>query len=359
MNKELSQPSPAGREYVDSIGAFFLLDKKGKLVALRSVVISDDLAAFTPRAIPTDLTAMYPLVSAIEASSISLSVTYGPSPRSHFVMQVNMAGTTKTIRAPGGTMDILTEALENDTFPIIAQTDLEKAVHASRKNASELIIPIRMLKLRSSVPRQLSARLKDIFVNNAASGTDKVSVLSDALVELRGAVRETLLFDFLTRCMWLEKESGRLGRLTPRREDLEFTQLDTDDPDLSAFLVVLEKDPYGDYVLDFREFARIIPKISKSTPWVGPTLHVYNESYRNEFNLEEYYSLYNGFRALTEHGTPVVLLDGQDPLTEPSEVRYLQVSHRSANVLQGRILDGDVLSTGVRDFTTRDLVWKQ
>jgi hypothetical protein len=34
------------------------------------------------------------------------------------------------------------------------------------------------------------------------------------------------------------------------------------------------------------------------------------------------------------------------------------VSHRSMNVLQGRILDGDVLNDGVRDFTTRDLVWK-
>ena len=100
---------------------FFLLDKKGKLLALRSVVISDDGAAFRPTAIPTDLTAMYPLVSAIEASSISLSVTYGPSPHSHFVMQVNIAGQKKTIRAPGGTLDILTEALENDTFPIVAR----------------------------------------------------------------------------------------------------------------------------------------------------------------------------------------------------------------------------------------------
>lgn len=36
----------------------------------------------------------------------------------------------------------------------------------------------------------------------------------------------------------------------------------------------------------------------------------------------------------------------------------MQVSHSSANVLQGRIRDGDVLAGGVRDFTTCDLVWK-
>ena len=196
MSKAPSQPSsPAGREYADSIGAFFLLDKKGKLLALRSVVISDDGAAFRPTAIPTDLTAMYPLVSAIEASSISLSVTYGPSPHSHFVMQVNIAGQKKTIRAPGGTLDILTEALENDTFPIVAQTDLGKAVHASRQG-SELIIPIRMLKLRQSVPMELSARLKDIFINNATSGADKASILPRALIELRWCSPRDTAFRF-------------------------------------------------------------------------------------------------------------------------------------------------------------------
>ena len=137
-----------------------------------------------------------------------------------------------------------------------------------------------------------------------------------------------------------------------------FQAVDSHDPELNSFLVVLEKDHYGDYVLDFREFARVLPKIAKSTPWVGPTLHIYNEAHRKEFGLEEHYSLYNGFRALSAHGTPVVLLEGQDPMTEPSEVRYMQVSHRSANVLQGRILDGDVLAESVRDFTTRDLVWK-
>ena len=53
-------------------------------------------------------------------------------------MQVNIAGQKKTIRAPGATLDILTEALENDTSPVVAQTDLEKVVHASRRGGSEL-----------------------------------------------------------------------------------------------------------------------------------------------------------------------------------------------------------------------------
>lgn len=74
-----------------------------------------------------------------------------------------------------------------------------------------------------------------------------------------------------------------------------FQAVDSHDPELNSFLVVLEKDHYGDYVLDFREFAMVLPKIVKSTPWVGPTLHVYNQAYRKEFRQEEHYLLHNGF----------------------------------------------------------------
>ncbi|MBT6276157.1 MAG: hypothetical protein HOI95_18735, partial [Chromatiales bacterium] len=110
------------RDYIDSIGAFFLLNKKGQLVALNSLIISDDLSAIVPKALMTDLTAMYPLVESIKPSSILLSVKYGPSPQSHYLMQVNMGGTKQTLKAPGKTMDILTNSLENGNFPVIAQT---------------------------------------------------------------------------------------------------------------------------------------------------------------------------------------------------------------------------------------------
>ena len=58
------------REYVSSIGAFFLLNKKGKLLALRGVKVSDDLASFVPKAANADLTALYPLVANIKQSSV-------------------------------------------------------------------------------------------------------------------------------------------------------------------------------------------------------------------------------------------------------------------------------------------------
>ncbi|MEM7406973.1 MAG: hypothetical protein AAF458_16865 [Pseudomonadota bacterium] len=346
------------RDYVSSIGAFFLLNKKGKLLALRGVQVSDDLSTFLPKAADADLTALYPLVKSISHSSIVMSVAYGESPQVHYLMQVNMGGSKQTLRAPGKTMDIITNSLESDTFPIIAMADLERSVKTAREKGGALNIPIRVLELRGSLPERLLTAIKEIFVDNARGGRDKGEGLQDDIALLRETIRDTILSDYLGKCMWLDKEAGRLGTLSMIAGEVQFNTVDSDDPELSSFLVVLEKDHYGEYVLDFREFARVLPKIAKDTPWVGPTLHIYSEAFRKEFDLQEHYSLYNGFRALTAHGTPVVMLDGQDPMTEPSEVRYVQVSHRSANVLQGRILDGDVLNEGVRDFTSRDLVWK-
>lgn len=360
MSSEALQAGDATeiREYVSSIGAFFLLNKKGKLLALRGVKVSDDLATFVPKAANADLTALYPLVSQIKQSSIMMSVSYGATPSTHYLMQVNMGGSKQTLRAPGKTMDIISNSLESDTFPIIAQADLERAVQKARSEGGALSIPIRTLELRKSLPAHLTALIKEIFIDNARGGNDKGIGLQQDIDTLKISIRDTILSDYLAKCMWLDKDAGRLGSLVMEEGKVSFRILDSDDPELSSFLVVLEKDHYGDYVLDFREFARVLPKISKSTPWVGPTLHIYSESYRTEYKLEEYYSLYNGFRTLSALGTPVVLLEGQDPLVDPSEVRYMQLSHRSANVLQGRILDGDITNDGVRDFTTRDLVWK-
>jgi hypothetical protein len=354
-----AQPQNTERDYVSSLGAFFLLNKKGKLLALRGMQISDDLSSVVPKAADADLTALYPLVASINPSSIIMSAGYGPEPSIHYLMQVSMGGSKKTLRAPGKTMDIINNSLESDTFPIIALADLERAVHATREaGGGPLKVPIRVLELRPSLPKQLLSLIKEIFVDNARGGHDKSSGLQKDIALLRTSIRDTILSDYLAKCMWLDKDAGRLGGLQMADGKVTFQSVDTDDPEVRSFLIVLEKDHYGDYILDFREFARVLPRIAKSTPWVGPTLHIYNESYRNEFGLEQHYSLYNGFRALSKHGTPVVLLQGQDPLTAPSEVRYIQISPRSANVLQGRILDGDVLSEGVRDFTTRDLVWK-
>ena len=126
------------RDYVSSIGAFFLLNKKGKLLALRGVDIADDLSSFVPKAAEADLTALYPLVSSINQSSILMSVKYGPDPHVHYLMRVSMGGAKRTLRAPGKTMGIISNSLESDTFPIIALADLERAVHKARDSGEPL-----------------------------------------------------------------------------------------------------------------------------------------------------------------------------------------------------------------------------
>ena len=86
-------------------------------------------------------------------------------------------------------------------------------------------------------------------------------------------------------------------------------------------------------------------------------MHIFKSDFRREFDLEEHYSLYAGFRALCAIGAPVLLYDGQNPLLETTSIRFLKVSDRSLNLLQGRILEGNLLHEEVRTFTAQDLVW--
>ena len=120
----------------------------------------------------------------------------------------------------------------------------------------------------------------------------------------------------------------------------------------------MEKDPYGDFLLDFREFANITPTPKRANPWLGPTIHIYKDGFRADHGLEEHYSLYAGFRALSAIGAPVLMYKGQNPLLEETEIRFLKISDRSINLLQGRILEGNLLQEGVREFTAQALVWK-
>ena len=65
MSSEALPPNetPEVGKYVSLIGAFFLLNKKGKLLVLGSVKVSDDLSTFIPKAANADLTVVYPLVA--------------------------------------------------------------------------------------------------------------------------------------------------------------------------------------------------------------------------------------------------------------------------------------------------------
>ena len=57
-------------------------------------------------------------------------------------------------------------------------------------------------------------------------------------------------------------------------------------------------------------------------------------------------------------GNPVLIYEGQNPLIEQTAIRFLKVSDRSINLLQGNLLKGNLLQEGVREFTAQALVWK-
>ena len=104
--------------------------------------------------------------------------------------------------------------------------------------------------------------------------------------------------------------------------------------------------------------AEWFPGFLRRMAWLGPTVHISRPEFREEYGLDEHYSLYAGFRELARIGAPVLMYKRQNPLLEPTEIRFLKVSDRSINLLQGRILEGNLLQEGVRDFTAQALVWK-
>jgi len=63
-----------------------------------------------------------------------------------------MGSSKQTLRAPGNTMDIVSNSLESDLLPTIAQSDLEHAVQKAGSEGIALNTPIRTLELHKSLP---------------------------------------------------------------------------------------------------------------------------------------------------------------------------------------------------------------
>lgn len=68
-------------------------------------------------------------------------------------------------------MNIISNSLKSDTFPIIALADFERAVHKVRDSGEPLNIPIRILELRKPLPERLLTLIKDIFCRQRARPT--------------------------------------------------------------------------------------------------------------------------------------------------------------------------------------------
>ena len=333
-------------DYSDTIGSFVILSQKGQLFALNGISISADFSKLAPRINTASFHAVYPLVSRVKPSNIVLVIHPGERGQAYFLMDIKAGPLKKSVKVFQETVDIIGSALEDDVFPIIHLGELQKAALQSRKNQTPLSIPIRYIELRESLPLTWGASVKDLFLVNADfKGGDKTSALEEKLETLREEVKVSMFENYLEKCLWLDAASGYLGKLKFAEPDVDFSPFGPGDAQTTSFIQSLQKDEAGRFETR-QEFANVIPTLVKQHPWTSPTLHIYDDDFREKNKLDEYYSLYKGLKSLCNIGAPVLLHEGGE-ITGAIPVTLLKPSMRG----------GDITQLSVKEFPAKEIVW--
>ncbi|MEM7251644.1 MAG: hypothetical protein AAF493_09500 [Pseudomonadota bacterium] len=342
-------------DLTEALGCFGYLSPNGRLAAIERLQIASDGSL---RAVYSKLnfSSFGPVIEQLTRSSLYLEFKRSQPQRSTILMAVGAGDSRRLSPAMGGKDEIVSRALDDHKFPVLVHGEVEKAV-ARAGSDDKVRIPIRAVRLREHQPAELGNSVRAVAFALLKQPAERLEAVRASLRTMRHALRSEVLESLLSKCIWLNRETGLLGSLTDQGDSVEFVPLDVDDPEISNFQCALQKDFHGDFLLDFREFAHVLPVPKSTTPWLGPTVRIYGEGFRGEYGLDEFYSLHGGFRKLCAIGAPVLLYSGQNPIKEPTEIRFLKITDRSLNVLQGRIDRGQI-EQDVRDFATESLVWR-
>ena len=268
-------------DFTGMIGSFVILSQKGQLFALNGIAISPDFSKLAPRINTTSFHAVYPLVARVKPSNIVLVVHPGERGQAYFLMDIKAGPMKKSVKVFQETVDIITSALRDDVFPIIHLGELQKAALQSRKNQTPLSIPIRYLELRATLPLTWGAAVKDLFLANAETDGDKTAALEEKMRILKEEVRLAMYENYLEKCIWFDEQTSALGLLKFEGLKTQFTAFGPSDPQTTSFVQGLARTESGQFETR-KEFANVIPALVKQHPWSAPTLHVYDEDFREK-----------------------------------------------------------------------------
>jgi hypothetical protein len=343
-----SQNIPNLLDLSGSLGSFFMVSKQGKIFALERLSAAPDLSKMIPEIYTGDFNTLYPLVADIRPSNMVMVIHPGKQAKSHFLMDVKAGSMKKSVKVLEEASEVISRTLEDGAFPIILLGELEKAFFISRMKGIDMVIPIRFAAFKSSLPAAWVQVIEELFRANAELGKEKAARLDNHLELLRATIEETQLKEYILKCIWLDMDSRGLGKLTLDAGGVRFTPYDPHDRQFFAFYKALQKGVDGT-PQTYAEVAKVIPFPLKRFSWVAPTLHLYDQKFRTQHQLEEYYSLYSGMQALTKIGTPVLLFNGADPLQGNILLRFLKISPFANEQLQ----------LGIKNFVRRELVWNE
>lgn len=330
-------------DYSDMVGRFPVWSPKGQLFALNQFVVSADFAKVQPRVTSADFHVLYPLLSTMNPSNIILVLHPGDRAHGYFLMDIKAGNASKQVKVFQEAEEIALEAIATKRFPVIHFGELQKAVVTSRANKSPLSIRLRYLELRPGLPDTLLEAATETFIANATATGDKGMRLEYKLAQVDIALKRLMVDKYLAKCVWLDPVTSHLGKMMCNDQKSGFAKFITGDAQITAFGRALERRADGSYEA-YTDFANVLPTMLPNVKWNSPTVHVYDEDFRTSYRLHEYYSLYEGLKALANIGAPVLLHKGYE-LPPAIPVQLL------------RPIGGPGAGVEVREFPMRHVVW--
>lgn len=331
-------------DYTGTMGGFLFWSPKGQLFALNRFVVSRDFSKILPQLASANFHVAYPLFSRMIESNINLVLHPTRHAHAYFLMDIKTGPTRKTVKVFQESSEIVGNALASQKFPVIHFGELQKAVVTSRRNQSPISIRIRFLELRPNLPKVLRDAAMEVFVANANPEGDKEARLEYKLATLAKELRRGMVENYLVKCLWLNPITNHLGMMTCNDQLSGFSKFVSGDADVTAFERCLARDEDGRYQAQ-TGVANVLPLMLSHVKWNSPTVHVYDEAFRQAHRLQEYYSLYAGLKALCTVGPPVLVHEAYElPQAVPVYLLRLVDARPGAQI-------------GMREFPTRHLVW--
>lgn len=346
---ELSSPAdiplePGMLDYTGTVGGFLFWSPKGQLFALNRFAASRDFSKILPLVASADFHVAYPLFSRMTESNITLVLHPTQQAYAYFLTDIKAGPTKKRIKVFQESSEIIDNAIASEKFPVIHFGELQEAIVASRRNQAPVSIRIRFLELRPNLPKVLRDAAREIFSANADTGGNKEARLEYKLATVARELRRGMVQDYLVKCLWLNPITNHLGMMTCNDQLSGFSKFVSGDADVTAFERCLARDEDGHYRAQVG-VANVLPVMLSKVKWNSPTVHVYDEAFRNAHRLQEYYSLYAGLKALCAVGPPVLVHEAYE-LPEAVPVHLLQLESDS----QAKLI-------AMRAFPVRHLVW--
>ena len=341
-----SDKKPRLLDYSETLGRFLLISPQRKLFALDSVFLRTDVWQLVPRLNSTSLSTLDPMIASDRPSRIVMVLHPGDAAHAYFLMDMTAGPIKRTTKVFNQANELIEGLVRDGQLPLVDLVELQKATGRSRIRKSPISVRVRVLSLRSGLPRVWTKAIGEVFLAAAGSPQARAPLVADAAQKLELALRRRMVEQYLSKCVWLDAETDLLGRLKRSGESGRFSLSVERDQQLEAFRAGIAKDLDGRLVAR-SSIANVVPELMPGVPWTAPTLHVYDDAAREELKLDEYSSLYRGLQRLSGSGAPVLVREGST-LSKAIPVF----------ILQPELKDDFVTQLMTREFPTQEILAK-